>query len=607
VALRHIRSQLVSEAGQCRLLALGTVALAVTSVYLARIPPATGYETSLVEAYPPLFWLSFTVGLTVVIVVFVLSSLVESPHWAPAFGLLAAFYAIFFFLPLHRGYRLYGRASTDGLAHLGIVKEAIATGSLEVFYPVEHLLIAELSALGVPFRVARYLLPYVLTLLFIAGMGVLIRALTADEHALGAGFCAATPLVFTYHQIQINPFLLSFLLFPLVVFLFERTRATSDWRHRISYVLVGIGIVFFHPMTAVFLLILVVSTLVFQRGYSWYSGGGLPVLRTYIASLTAVVFVWWYSTFERTELAVSLVASSLSGGGEEIVSQQSEQIQAVQFSLLEIAQRAVIKYGIVFLVLGVAGLYVLVIVSRVYWHRQQYPETYATVQYAVGGALAVLFLLVDLIARDPIRVSRYFVLGGVMLVGLLLFRLSSDLRGSSRSSSGRPLILVAVVLCVLAAAVLGTYAGSTYWPNKHMTHAEYEGSEFLLSHNDPEVQVYGQSLHPKMQTFVTGNRSIAGHPPAFRRGPEYSVPRHLGYDTNETVAQTFGRSYLVTQDYDVEFPRASYYTPEQQSYLFVYDETILRRLQNDSTAGRVYTNGGFTLWNVSPDREVTDP
>jgi len=134
-----------------------------------------------------------------------------------------------------------------------------------------------------------------------------------------------------------------------------------------------------------------------------------------------------------------------------------------------------------------------------------------------------------------------------------------------------------------------------------MTHAEYQGSEFVIKYNDPAVDVRGHSLHSKTQWYVTGNRSSPGNPPTLRSGSRFSVPERLGYDVNDTAGRTFGRAYLVTQAYDVQYSRASYFTPEQQRHLFVYGERALVELRADPTADRVYANGEYTVWNITPD------
>jgi hypothetical protein len=581
------------------LLTVGVAALAVDCVYLALVPPVGGYETSLITAYPLAFWLAFAVGLAVVITTLVASAATDGSRWLPAFGLLAVFYGIFFFLPLHRGYQLYDRGSSDALGHLGIVKATLARESLPgVFYPVEHLIISELSMVGISPSTSRYLLPFVFTMLFIASVGLLVRSFVGRRAAIGAGLAAATPLVFANFQVRIHPFFLSTLLLPLILFLFERTRRVNDWRFRLSYVVLGFAVLFFHPVTAVF-LVLMVSTFVLWTVYSRTTGDALPVPTTRLTSLLGLVAIWWYISFGRTRRALAQVLSSNSQ--VSIVVDQASRAQSAGLSPPQLVVRFVQKYGVVFIVLAIGGIYTLVVLDRVRRREAAYPDAYATLQYVIGGAITVVFLIVYLLAFDPIRVARYQILAAVLLCGLVLAATSASMRSGneSRRLSGRTLACVVVTLCLVAAAFLGTFAGTTYWPNEHMTRAEYQGAEFVLSHNDPDVRVRALSLHTKMQWYVTGSRSEPGEPPVFQPGSGYGLPPRLGYDENRTAAQTFGRAHVVTQAYDTAYHGSSYYTPEQRRALFVYGENALRRLGNDTTADRIYANGGFTVWNVN--------
>jgi uncharacterized membrane protein YdcZ (DUF606 family) len=271
----------------------------------------------------------------------------------------------------------------------------------------------------------------------------------------------------------------------------------------------------------------------------------------------------------------------------------------------QLALRFFQKYGVVFIVLAIGGIYALVVLYWVRRHEAAYPERYATIQYVIGGAITVAFLMIYLLAFDPIRVARYQILAAVLLCGLMLAAMSTSVRSwdESRGLLTKTRVCIGVTICLIAASFLGTFAGTTYWPNEHMTRAEYQGAEFVLSHNDPNVRVRALSLHTKMQWYVTGNRSEPGEPPVFQSGPGYGLPPRLGYDENRTAARTFGRAYVVTQAYDTTYYRASYYTPEQRRDLFVYGESALHHLRNDITVDRVYANGGFTVWNVNRSGE----
>jgi len=575
---------------------VGLVAFAVETAILSEVPPASGFENSPLAAYPPAFWACFLIALAASILTFLGAAIRSSRAWKPAFGLLAANYGIFFYLPVHRGYELYDRAASDSLAHLGFVKRALSTGSLsELFYPLEHAFLSTLAFLGVPLDIARYTLSFGLTLVFILSVGLLLRELSGNDDAFPVGLAVATPLVFTNFQVRINPAMMSFLFVPLFLVLIERARRVDGAQFRILYTVLALGLVLFHPMTAILLVVLLLSTAVFRRLYTRSEEPPGWPLEAHLAPLVGVVWFHWYSRFGRTRRSLrETIRGITTDTRSTIAADQANRVASVDFTPLELAIRFVQKYGVDFLYLAAAGLIGFHVLVRLRRDRSRFDTTYMTVQFFLGSAIALLFMLVYLIAFDPIRVSRYAIVMAVLLVGLVLHY-------SIRLEGKRARTITVVLTCVvLIAAGLGTVGGTTYWTNEHMTHAEYQGSEFVLEHHDPELPVRAQSLHVKMEVYVTGNRSPPGGPPVFRRDePGYTLFPGLGYPENETAAEAYGPSYLVTQAYDTEFYRSGYYTENQRAVLPVYRERHLRRLARDPTAHRVYSNGEFTVWRVT--------
>ena len=131
---------------QSVLLLVAAGGLVATTYFWVEVEPATGFETSLTGAFPPEFWVAFY-GVLVCSVVVLLCSLVDrSGYWRHATALVLADYLLFFFLPLARGYRLYGRGSSDILVHVGDVLGILQTGTLAAgsWYPMQHTFVTEL-------------------------------------------------------------------------------------------------------------------------------------------------------------------------------------------------------------------------------------------------------------------------------------------------------------------------------------------------------------------------------------------------------------------------------------------------------------------------------
>jgi hypothetical protein len=372
--------------------------------------------------------------------------------------------------------------------------------------------------------------------------------------------------------------------------------------------------------------------------YPRVTGVGTRRLRATIALAILPAAFAWYVEFERTQRALVRVLGATVAAP---VAQQATLATSASLSTEELLLRFGQLYGAVFVYFLLAGLACLLVAS--YARRASYPEFYLVSQYVVGGALAAAFLGVYLIASNPVRISRYLIFASAAIVAVVIgSRLLSDrpaalavsartaadderspvrppdrgahtdggrdvesARDRSRSrphtAPGRAALAVVLAAAIVLAAVVGAFA--VYQPNKHLTSTEVEGAEFTLRFHDGETAVRSFGLSLKTQWFVLGER-VEEHPgPVFDGAPDTTLQPRLGYTSNETAADSFGRSYLVTQAYDTTWHTATYYTPAQQAERFYYGEDDVARLAADRTADRLYTNGGFDLWAV---RDRTD-
>jgi len=196
-------------------LIVGLAALvAFQCFHLLTVPLVTEFETSLVTAYPLSYWVVFYVTFALCIVVSLLSVKMQTGYWRHALVLLLCNYATYFFLARARGYRLYGRGASDILRHLGDVKGILNTGSLPgIWYPGEHILLAELQMAGIPLEALMFPVGFAFTALYIISVGVLLRTLLDDPMGFVVGFCVAAPLVYAELHLTIIPSTLSFFSF----------------------------------------------------------------------------------------------------------------------------------------------------------------------------------------------------------------------------------------------------------------------------------------------------------------------------------------------------------------------------------------------------------
>ena len=583
----------VSRSGRIQegLLVAAALGLLVATWLFVTVEPAPDFETSLTAQFPLLFWLCFYGVLVVSIVVALLSAIDSSGYWRHAVALALGDYALFFFLPLARGYRLYGRGASDILVHIGDVKGILQTGTIAAgsWYPMQHTLVSELVLLGVPLQGAEYVVEFAFTAMYILSMGYLVRVATGRRETVVYGLVAATPLVFTIFQTTIIPSFLSLFLFPMVLAILEQYRRSNSHTYLLLFVVFGIGIVFFHPVTAGFLVVLILSTTAFGYVYEWLRGASVRKIRPTLAFVVAPATYLWYINFRETRTSIEQIVGTWLSGGSSPGQAVAEEAASAPLSMAELLVRFVELYGMVFVYLVVAGLFGLFVVSEVFRRRSRYPEAFATAQFGVGFGLAVAFLLVYLIEFEPIRVARYMIVMAVFLYGLLLAR-------TTEWRPRRQYLAVAILGAgIVVAALLGAHGA--YWPNEQLTDAEYEGSEFVLTEGDQTLPIRTYSISHKMEWYVRGSVDPNLWPPNYQTG----LPRGFGYDAvNTTVGTRYNETYIATHRFDRVFYTDAYFTPAQRETLIPYRQSDLRWLNADPTVARVYDNGGYELWYVPP-------
>lgn len=632
----------------------GSAALAVQVYFLVTVPPATGYEPSVVTPYPTAHWGAFVVTLAAVVLVSVGAAIRGTGYWRYAFALLAAAYGIYLSLPIARGYALYGRGSSDQLFHLALVDDLVATGRPPgVFYPHLHFLAAELVGFGIPLGGVQHLVAYTMTMLFVAGVAMFVRVLLDDPRGYPLGLAVATPLLLGEFHGQFHPAVLSFAFVPILGAALERVRRTDSRRHVLAAATLLFALVFLHPVTTVMAAALVGTTALTGPLYRRVTGRAVRRLRLTVALAIVPVGFVWYAGFERTQNALVRVLASTSVAP---VGRQVDIVAGADLSTLEILRRFVELYGAQFVYFLSAGVCVVAVAWWLLRRRSvPYADAYAAVQYGVGGALAATFMLVYLIAFNPIRVSRYLVVGSMLVVAVVYGRRllsvpsepttasvragpvppgtgtvddptrgrrpprrgphavhtdggragtsagagaatpASGRRGRSGTVSPRraPAAILLVAL-VVAAAGLGAF--TAYQPNKHLTYGEEAGSAFTLQYGDGTT-VRAHALTLKHQLYVLGDRGEEYPRAVFGTTDRHAIERGL-VAPGDTALDTYGPTYIATSSYDLGWHTAVYYTPAQQAARVVYTEADLARLAADPTVDLVYANDAYQLWRV---------
>lgn len=575
--------------GQLYLLALAALCLAIQAFFLVAVPPATGFETSIYEPYPFAFWFAFGLCLALIVAVLLASTVGSQSFYGRALTILAVNYGILLFLPVFRGYQLHDRGTGDLLVHLGHVRGIAETGTVtELWYPFEHVLMAVFVIFGVPLEMSSLLFSWIFLLLFILTSGLFMRSFTRRELALAVGTVAAVPVLMTSLIPGVLPSIFSVLLFPVLLIFLDRSRRNANNRYLALLCITAFAVVVFHPVTALFMVLLLITTAGFDYLFNRLSHHRVRIASGGIAlSMIPVVFVW-YTSFDKTWSMVNSIIGRLLGGTPSATARTAGDVAVL--TPTQTAIRFIQLYGAIFIYLFVAAIVTIIILYRTYHGIREYVSLYLIIQFGIGFVLAVVLLMQPLEALEPIRNSRYMVLIAVFVVALAIISISSV------NDSSQKIAIIALAILIVIAAVLA--AGAVYKPNNHMTKSEYTGVDHTIEYHPSHVEVYSLNMRHKMEQYVRSTRSPEIRSPRFGAS-ETELPSRLGYTESDTAAEIYGDAYVVTKEFDTEFHTASYFFPQQQEAQFVYDESDKERLRTDVTVDRVYDNGGFEGWRVT--------
>lgn len=601
---------------QRELLLAAALLTVVTALWLVFSTPASGYELSVYGHYHPLFWILFCGSLVTGTGALYLSIETSAYRWR-SFVIVLSSYGLFAAIPEFRGYALFGRTS-DLLQHIGWTKSLLDSGDLTI-YPGFHILMALLRLLGIPYDTHRLLFAILPLALWIIGIGLYTREIASSRRAGVFAMVAAIPLALGEFHLLFHPAIKSFLLTPLALFVAHRYIRSGEANYLGPVLVFMFAFVILHPITAI-LFILMIG--VFHIVARFRSGrpnvmGEPPIL---IALAGGCALTIWLLVVGRGAKAVSAVliriiptqgeGATQSGGGggsvptsatgEGIFGNIASYLDAVAVTPTQMILRFVEFYGVTILFLGLA--YGVVLWGTWRWYisrRVDWTDVHISTQYLAGLFVTVGFILIPLIVSDPVRVSRYAVLFGGIIIAIGLWRVSTNPSPQRYHRVGTFILMGCLIVVLLPGGVMMAYP-----TDYHLTHTEEEGIEFIIDRHNPTHQVTGLRMDQRQVAYMMDARHASEHHifkqthPANPKG----FPHRLG-PSDERLNESLEGGYLITKDSDIAF--MEYYFETQLDDLTYYTESDRERIQGDPSAGRVYSNGPFELWRVSNDTQST--
>lgn len=578
---------------------VGVVFLLVAVAIANVIPPAPRYEISLYGAYPPYFWIIF-LGATFAGALTILRCVSRPADSSWVFGvwLMVLSSALLLLLPFARGYYMYVRG--DPLTHLGYTIDILNAGEpIGNIYPPIHLLAVALAgATGFELRTIAMLVPFVLSMLYFGGMFYLVSSIFESRRRILIALPFVLLPILRYAHPEFRPFGVAVMLIPVLFYLFVRGQRTNAPQVRVAFVTVLIGVILYHPLTGLFV------TAIFAL---WVAGRYIPSIQTlnsrptHVVSLSAVVFLAWYSNFTGIILRFDSVYESLfgAGGGETPADSYSQTLEQASPAVLDLLRVATFRFGIEALLFSLG--FVLVGTIAYLAVRREYPvDVYMLV---LGGTLATFsfgglaFLLSDLIVPHyrPFQIAK---ISSALIAGQLFYLMWHRFELGRDRSEIRTLVGVALIATLLVLATFST-VGVHHSPiesesNQQVTEMKFSGAAWITEHGtatDNALRVGVQKYRFHNALYGAGTTS-----PHFPRENTDDAPPRFRYDERPYVGDNYAEDQYILVDHRIRiFYQEVYPNYEDQ---WRYTPADFERLEEDRTVTRVYDNGDSTQYLV---------
>jgi len=578
------------------------------AITLLDTPRAANYEIDLYDSFPATFWFSVvaSVGLgQVVILRNAFSEKSRSGSWILGMLPIGVSTVLLLAIPFARGYPVYGRG--DVMTHIGYIVNILNDGvvSPSNMYPIDHILAAETHiASGTDVYTTLFLVPCLFSLTYILNFAVLARWLFEDKTRFLVLLSLASVLMLGYTHLAFSPFPQSQLLIPFVLFLYLkwRTSPKSMMRYTSMVTLLSICIVFFHPLTSIILLaILLIAD---PRTYSKIAGftARKPAVGTgyRLPLLIVTIFVTWhtylYLIVSGTTHVIDWYALDGFMAKSELES-YSDLVTLGNPSLTYLASYVLSQYGQV-LILGVAGLacIFLALKGRENRARRDYSILFSTAGFLLFSILAASMGIMATI----VGLGRLFPV--IILFSIILIAASTPRVASLRSmsSTGRTTLMAIFAATVILLTLFSTFnlfpSPITNSPNYQVTHAEIEGMEFFFGARNSSYEII--EFGPSQRRW---HDAIYGTDPfdsSLVLGESARPIDHFGYDMNDNLGDSYNHStYFILSEWGRQFYPSIY--PEF-SNLWRFTPDDFQRLDRDPSASLVSTNGDFSVYVITP-------
>ena len=582
---------------------------------IAKTPPATGYEISIYDAYPWYFWVFIITSIfmgQIILMRDTLSSDKNNRLWVFGFLAILTTNIILLFMPFIRGYATYGRG--DVLTHIGYIKDILRTASIgtDNFYPLDHILTASLSYVtGITVEHTVNIIPPVFSLFYIISIYFLAKQIFERKGEVLFVLAFASILLFSNENLIFAPSVQSFFLLPFVLYLYFKSRdSTHALEFGILLIISLFLIVFFHPMTTLFLIsvfLILEFCLFIHKNIDKKQGIELPKLQKRgsfnVILISFIAFFIWYFSFSAIVNSFRRVLNWLRYEiGKSELETYSELIARTHAKLFDLIEVILNTYGQI-IILGflsfIFSIYIFNIWRR---HTGEQKLKFYHIFFCIGSltfiVLSIIFFFNDFIIGFG-RVSKYTFFFSSVFVALSFYFVFNKSKLSFDKRRFKSILSLCIILILLLYfSTFNLYFSPIIKKENHQVcEMEINGMTWFFDHRNEEMLIQELGISQKRFHDAIFGKLIPGK--NIRYGADTLPVDHFDY-----INKTALGDYYKDQRYLLIPILGRIYYPElhpkyEEHWRFTAEDFSM--LEKDSTVLRIYDNGNSNIYFVGGD------
>jgi hypothetical protein len=579
---------------------------------IATTPPASGYELSLYEAYPPVLWVLLAINVFFSIYTILQSSDREPRTLFYGFFSVLLFETIIFLLPMFRGYYSINRGSGDLYYHMFVADQILNSGHVLTadIYPIMHIWLSIFYQFLTDYIVSIMILSIAFFIFYILSLFILGTTILGTKKGGSLVSLFGIPLIFSGLHNGFIPFFFALLTFPLILYAYHKIRNTAAQKNRfyICLVVLSFFIVFCHPMISVFLLIMFCLFTLFELFKGWATLRQLNIEAANILIIISVTLsLWWLQNSQALD-SLQTIATALfeQGSHMSIISHQMSAVSTSNASIGLVINRFLIIYGPIFLYFLISLLFLFYLAYQYFKNNKMFETEFMySLQFCVAVFLGIVLMTGYFVIAEPTRAASYGLVLATILCGLFAYH--------ERHRVGLIPTVTVIVTLVCVVTILTLYASPwTGQTNPALTYGDKNGIDWTLEYRNTEIPFVKEEIsNSKYARYFYEKTPVTN----FQNLNEYAlsqnlnkytspvIPSHFGYLSNRTISDSFAylpenEVYLITTELMRAAPNA---LPEERRNLVKsFTDTDFIRLKNDPTVNLIYSGGdNFGVWTIA--------